>query len=79
MSTIRRARFAWWFFIGGALAPYGWRAPLLKQVGLFAPISSEGALMFNNPFSDHGMRDCVHHSMVSKPAIYDSNDNPVRA
>jgi cytochrome c-type biogenesis protein CcmF len=37
-------------FIGGALAFYGWRAPLLKQGGLFAPISREGALVFNNLF-----------------------------
>ena len=37
-------------FIGGGLALYGWRAPLLKQGGLFAPISREGALVFNNLF-----------------------------
>jgi len=37
-------------FIGGALALYGWRAPRLKQGGLFAPISREGALVFNNLF-----------------------------
>jgi cytochrome c-type biogenesis protein CcmF len=37
-------------FIGGALSIYAWRAPLLKQGGLFAPISREGALMFNNLF-----------------------------
>jgi cytochrome c-type biogenesis protein CcmF len=37
-------------FIGGALALYGWRAPFLKQGGLFAPISREGALVFNNLF-----------------------------
>ena len=35
-------------FIGGALALYAWRAPLLKQGGLFAPISREGALVLNN-------------------------------
>src|SRR5208337_504914 len=35
-------------FIGGALALYAARAPLLKQGGLFAPISREGALVFNN-------------------------------
>ncbi len=35
-------------FIGGALALYAWRAPALKQGGLFAPISREGALVFNN-------------------------------
>jgi cytochrome c-type biogenesis protein CcmF len=37
-------------FIGGALALFGWRAPLLKQGGLFAPISREGALVLNNLF-----------------------------
>ena len=37
-------------FIGGALALYAVRAPLLKQGGLFAPISREGALVFNNLF-----------------------------
>jgi cytochrome c-type biogenesis protein CcmF len=37
-------------FIGGSLALYAWRAPLLKPGGLFAPISREGALVFNNLF-----------------------------
>ena len=37
-------------FIGGSLALYAWRAPELKQGGLFAPISREGALVFNNLF-----------------------------
>jgi cytochrome c-type biogenesis protein CcmF len=36
------------FFIGGALSLYAWRAPALKPGGLFAPISREGALVFNN-------------------------------
>ena len=35
-------------FIGGGLALYAWRAPLLKAGGLFAPISREGALVLNN-------------------------------
>ena len=35
-------------FIGGALALFAWRAPLLGQGGLFAPISREGALVLNN-------------------------------
>jgi len=38
------------FFIGGGLTLFAWRAPLLKQGGLFAPISREGALVFNNLF-----------------------------
>ena len=37
-------------FIGGGLALFAWRATLLKQGGLFAPISREGALVFNNLF-----------------------------
>src|SRR5213079_3791195 len=37
-------------FIGGGLALFALRAPLLKQGGLFAPISREGALVFNNLF-----------------------------
>jgi cytochrome c-type biogenesis protein CcmF len=37
-------------FIGGSLALFAWRAPELKQGGLFAPISREGALVFNNLF-----------------------------
>ncbi len=35
-------------FIGGALTLFAWRAPLLTQGGLFAPISREGALVLNN-------------------------------
>jgi cytochrome c-type biogenesis protein CcmF len=37
-------------FIGGGLALYAWRASSLKQGGLFAPISREGALVLNNLF-----------------------------
>jgi len=35
-------------FIGGGLALFAWRANLLKQGGLFAPISREGSLVLNN-------------------------------
>ena len=35
-------------FIGGALTLYAWRAPSLRQGGLFAPISREGGLVLNN-------------------------------
>lgn len=35
-------------FIGGALALFAWRAPMLKAGGLFAPISREGGLVLNN-------------------------------
>src|SRR5205814_3313756 len=34
----------------GSLTLYAWRAPALKQGGLFAPISREGALVLNNLF-----------------------------
>ena len=37
-------------FIGGSLLLFAWRAPLLRQGGLFAPVSREGALVFNNLF-----------------------------
>ena len=37
-------------FIGGSLALFAWRAPLLKKGGLFAPISRESSLVFNNLF-----------------------------
>ena len=38
------------FFIGGALALFAWRAPMLKPGGFFAPISREGGLVLNNLF-----------------------------
>jgi cytochrome c-type biogenesis protein CcmF len=37
-------------FIGGGLSIFAWRAPLLKQGGLFAPVSREGLLVLNNLF-----------------------------
>src|ERR1700681_4264260 len=37
-------------FIGGALTLFAWRAPMLKQGGLVAPVSREGALVLNNLF-----------------------------
>src|SRR5215471_848705 len=37
-------------FIGGSLTLFAVRAPLLKQGGLFAPVSREGALVLNNLF-----------------------------
>ena len=37
-------------FIAGSLSLFAWRAPALKQGGLFAPISREGALVANNLF-----------------------------
>ena len=35
-------------FIVGSLGLFAWRAPILKQGGIFAPISREGALVLNN-------------------------------
>src|SRR5467141_1197702 len=37
-------------FIGGSLLLFAWRAALLRQGGLFAPVSREGALVVNNLF-----------------------------
>ncbi|MET0313801.1 MAG: heme lyase CcmF/NrfE family subunit, partial [Hansschlegelia sp.] len=37
-------------FVGGSFALYAIRAPSLKQGGLFAPVSREGALVLNNIF-----------------------------
>lgn len=37
-------------FVGGSLALYAFRAPVLKQGGVFAPVSREGALVLNNIF-----------------------------
>src|SRR5437016_5745211 len=37
-------------FIGGSFALFALRAPLLKQGGLLAPVSREGALVLNNLF-----------------------------
>ncbi len=35
-------------FVGGALALFAWRAPVLRSGGLFQPISREGGLVVNN-------------------------------
>ena len=35
-------------FICGSFVLFAWRAPMLKQGGLFAPVSREGALVVNN-------------------------------
>ena len=35
-------------FILGSFALFAWRAPMLRQGGLFAPVSREGALVLNN-------------------------------
>jgi cytochrome c-type biogenesis protein CcmF len=38
------------FFIGGSLTLFAFRSSVLKQGGLFAPVSREGALVLNNLF-----------------------------
>ena len=38
------------FFIGGSLTLFAIRAPVLRQGGIFAPVSREGALVLNNLF-----------------------------
>ena len=55
-------------FIGGSLSLYAWRASALKQGGLFAPISREGALVLNNLFLTIGLRDRLHRNAVSAGA-----------
>ena len=34
--------------VGGALALFAWRAPMMRDGGYFAPVSREGALLLNN-------------------------------
>ena len=55
-------------FIGGALALFAWRAPLLKQGGLFAPVSREGALVLNNLFLVTACADGVRRHALSAGA-----------
>jgi len=45
-------------FIGGSLTLYAWRASALKQGGLFAPISREGALVLTICSSPPPARRC---------------------
>jgi cytochrome c-type biogenesis protein CcmF len=35
-------------YIGGAFALFAWRAPSMRPVGAFAPVSREGSLVLNN-------------------------------
>ncbi len=35
-------------YVGGAFALFAWRAPAMRPVGAFAPVSREGALVLNN-------------------------------
>jgi len=52
-------------FIGGSLTLYAWRASALKQGGLSRRSPREGALVLNNLFPHHGMRDRIHRHALS--------------
>ena len=63
-------------FICGSFALFAWRAPMLKQGGLFAPISREGALVVNNLLSDHRMRDgAVRHALSAGARAVDRRED----
>ncbi len=51
-------------FIGGSLSLYAWRASALKQGGLFAPISREGALVLNNLFLPRPAPPCLSERCI---------------
>ncbi len=55
-------------FIGGALSLYAWRAPLLKQGGLFAPISREGRAGLQQSVPGHRLRHRAHRHALSAGA-----------
>ncbi len=55
-------------FIGGGLALFALRAPLLKQGGLFAPVSREGALVLNNLLAGERLRHRVRRYTLSAGA-----------
>ncbi len=55
-------------FIGGSLSLYAWRASALKQGGLFAPISREGALVLNNLLLTTACATVFHRNAVSAGA-----------
>jgi cytochrome c-type biogenesis protein CcmF len=55
-------------FIGGSLALFAWRAPLLQQGGIFAPVSREGALVSEQPAPRHSLRHGLHrHALSARP------------
>ena len=58
-------------FIGGSLALFAWRAPMLQQGGVFAPISREGRARAQQPVSRHRLRDRLHRHALSARARSD--------
>ena len=66
LPPIRRAACSsspfWCCSSAAGLTLFAWRAPMLKQGGLFAPISREGALVLNNLFLTTACADrlCRH-------------------
>ncbi len=63
-------------FICGSFALFAWRAPMLKQGGLFAPVSREGALVVNNLLADDGMRDrVVRHPLPARARAIDGRED----
>src|SRR3954451_2947357 len=78
------------FYTGGALLLFAWRAPQLQGGGLFAPISREGGLLFNNLLLTTAaatvllgtlyplLLDVVAHQKVSVgPPFYDMTFVPI--
>ena len=55
-------------FIGGSLTLFALRAPALKQGGLFAPISREGALDRQQSLADRDRRHGIHGHALSARA-----------
>ena len=63
-------------FIAGSFALFAWRAPMLRQGGLFAPISREGALVLNNLLADHGLRHRVlRHALSARARAADRRED----
>ena len=63
-------------FICGSFALFAWRAPMLKQGGLFAPISREGALVLNNLLADDVLRHrAVRHALSAGARTIDRRED----
>ena len=67
-------------FTGGGLALYAVRARDLRQGGLFAPLSREGALVLNNILLDDRLRDRAHrYSLSAAVGVFDGGEDLGRA
>ena len=63
-------------FIGGSFALFAFRASGLKQGGLFAPVSREGALVLNNLLIDGLLRHGFYrHNLSAGPRSFDGRKN----